>query len=91
MTTPVTIRAQTHPIEVTETANYTDPVGRRCFSSTTFTLAPNSEATFHLLAESSLSFKELPIPHDNADAVAVTDTTWVALKRGATPRAEVQA
>jgi hypothetical protein len=68
MTTTITITTHSWPVEVTTTDDY-DSAGAHVYTATTHTLPANSAGTFHLSSTRSMSFRELPIPHEDAGAV----------------------
>ena len=68
MTTTVTIATHSWPVEVTATDDY-ENAGVRTYTATTYTLPPNSAGTFHLSSTRSMSFRELPIPHEDTAAM----------------------
>jgi hypothetical protein len=65
MTTTVTITTHSWPVEVTTTDDY-DSGAAHTYTATTHTLPANSSGTFHLTSTRSMSFRELPIPHEDA-------------------------
>jgi hypothetical protein len=69
MTTTVTITTHSWPVEVTTTDDY-DLESGHVYHAATSTMGPNSSQTFHLSSTRSLSFRELPIPHTNAEQAA---------------------